>query len=334
MKTLFGTSKKVTLLRTLASAGGVLFLAGCASKYEYKSYDPVVDQRLAQLEKALNEQNKPDESQKQLKEQDERLAQIELQLATMNVVLAKMLEQAPVAQKNAFIPQESLTTPPPPDATVPVPEPPAQTEAMPIVNLTPASDEFKFDGWSASEKSDGEKALKKFDGTTKTGDFDANRQDIIGSPLERRRFLGPSGQIINLDDWKGNKNVLLIFHRGFAGQVCVVCSVYTVSLVKGAQQFADADTQVFLVYPGDSRSIPAFLEAVKNVDNGIEIPYPLLLDVDLSAVKNLKIEGALAKPTAILLDKQGIVRYAYTGNRIDDRPSVPSLLAHIDELNH
>lgn len=320
---------KLSLFSTL------ILLSGCASKYEYKPYDPALDQRLVALEKALQEQNKPAVEQQQIKEQDERLARIELQLATMNVVLARMLEQAPVSQQNDFIPAESKTTPAVSEQSSAEPEPTMVPEVLEAAKttLTPPSDEFKFDGWSSGEKSFGAKALKKFDGTTKTGSFDTNREDLVGKPLERRRFLGPTGEIVNLDDWNEDKNVLLIFQRGFSGQVCVACSVYTVSLVKGAEQFADQDTQVFIVYPGDSRSIPAFLEAVKNVDNSIEIPYPILLDVDLGAVKSLKIEGALAKPTAILIDKKGVVRYAYTGSKIDDRPSVPSLITHLEELN-
>ena len=308
----------------------VLGFAACAPKYEYKPYDPVLESRLAALEKALAEQNSPVVQQQKTEEQ-QRLERIEAQLATINLALTRMLENASVSEKNAFLPKEALTTPSvkpveTPAASAPAPE----SEA---VNLIQPSEEFQFNGWSGGEKSYGKKALEKFEGRGKEKLFAANREDLIGKPLERRRFLGPTGEIVNLDDWRGNKNVVLIFHRGFAGQVCIGCSVYTVSLVKAAKQFEDANTQVFIVYPGDSRSVPAFLEAVKNVDQGIEIPYPILLDVDLGAVKSLMIEGALAKPTAIIVGKDGEVRYAYTGDAIDDRPSVPALLTKLQEIN-
>ena len=53
---------------------------------------------------------------------------------------------------------------------------------------------------------------------------------------------------------------------------------------------------------------------------------PLALDVSLLLVRALGIEDNLARPTSLLIDKQGLVRYAYVGETIADRPSVNDLL--------
>lgn len=53
---------------------------------------------------------------------------------------------------------------------------------------------------------------------------------------------------------------------------------------------------------------------------------PVALDVSLIAVRQLGIEDNLAKPTSLIIDKAGVVRYAYVGKTIADRPSVKDLL--------
>jgi hypothetical protein len=42
----------------------------------------------------------------------------------------------------------------------------------------------------------------------------------------------------------------------------------------------------------------------------------------------------LALPTSILVDRQGIVRFAYAGKRYDDRPPIRVLLEQAKAINH
>jgi hypothetical protein len=51
------------------------------------------------------------------------------------------------------------------------------------------------------------------------------------------------------------------------------------------------------------------------------------------AIRMFDIAGSLAKPTSIVLDEQGLVRYVYIGQQPADRPSVKDLLAVIDGLD-
>ncbi len=159
------------------------------------------------------------------------------------------------------------------------------------------------------------------------------REDLLGKPLPQTRFLGPDGSVVNLTDFNGDKNVLLVFLRGFAGQVCIGCTIQTAILARNQEQFEAIDTQVVLVYPGDASSVAAFLDAVKDYESNFELPYPVLLDVSLGAVRLLDIEGSLAQPTSIIVDKAGVVRYAYAGKSYSDRPSVTELLDAASDLN-
>jgi peroxiredoxin len=72
---------------------------------------------------------------------------------------------------------------------------------------------------------------------------------------------------------------------------------------------------------------------VKNLAaDGETIPFPVLLDVNLNAVNVFDIKGSLARPTSLVVDKSGVVRYAYAGKGFDDRPSVQTLLGELDAL--
>ena len=63
------------------------------------------------------------------------------------------------------------------------------------------------------------------------------------------------------------------------------------------------------------------------------MPFPIVLDVELSAVKELGIRDNLSKPATFILDKYGQVRFAYVGTGIADRPSVKAILNQLDALN-
>ena len=104
-------------------------------------------------------------------------------------------------------------------------------------------------------------------------------------------------------------------------------------LAKHKKDFDALNTEVRIVYPGQISTIPKFLNAVKEIDNEFDLTIPLLLDVELNVVNELGIKGQLAKPTSILIDKQGIVRYSYIGQNKADRPSIKTIIKKIKALN-
>ena len=85
-----------------------------------------------------------------------------------------------------------------------------------------------------------------------------------------------------------------------------------------------------MVYPGPVEAVAPFIEAVRSLANEPP-PMPVALDVSLIAVRKLGIEDNLAKPTSLIIDKHGVVRYAYVGRTIADRPSVKDLLNELSK---
>ena len=158
-------------------------------------------------------------------------------------------------------------------------------------------------------------------------------EELVGRPLPMTRFIGSQGSVVDLNDWKGKKNVVLVILRGFSGAVCLSCTGQTLAINENLEHFAEREAEVFFVYPGPRDGVPKFIEAVSDLRGSRDsLPVELLLDIDLRVVREFKIEGKLAKPTTIILDKKGIVRFAHVGRTNTDRPTVPAMLDALAQI--
>lgn len=159
---------------------------------------------------------------------------------------------------------------------------------------------------------------------------DRQKRDLLGKPLIQTRFLSSTGSVLDVAQQRGKKPVLLVVLRGFSGQVCLYCATQTTAISKNIKKFNDLGVEVVVVYPGPVEAVAPFIEAVRSLAHE-PLPMPVALDVSLIAVRKLGIEDNLAKPTSLIIDKHGIVRYAYVGRTIADRPSVNDLLNELSK---
>ena len=127
--------------------------------------------------------------------------------------------------------------------------------------------------------------------------------------------------------------VLVVVLRGFSGQVCVYCVAQTEALAQCYESFQALNLECLVIYPGPEGDEKAFLQAYSETFDKGAPPYRVFYDPDLGLVKKLGIEGGdLAYPTTILIDEEGIVRYAYTGQHRADRPAAKKLIEFIKNL--
>jgi peroxiredoxin len=171
-------------------------------------------------------------------------------------------------------------------------------------------------------------------GATGKGASEKDVHELVGHELSRTRFLSSTQATVDVATRKGKKNVVLVVLRGFDGSVCIACSGQTLAISKNLDEFDKRDAEVFLLYPGKAESIPVFLDAVRDLEGGNAqaLPVEILLDVDLAVVKEFKIEGKLAKPSTLIMDKKGIVRFAHVGQSKTDRPTVGQMLDALDRI--
>ncbi len=155
--------------------------------------------------------------------------------------------------------------------------------------------------------------------------------------LDGLAFFDIEGQRVALTNYLGKKNVVLVFTEGFAGgMLCPFCKTQTSRLVANYDKFASMDAEVLVVYPGSRDHLDEFVAAAKKTEKAEvdSVPFPLVLDEDLRAVKYFNIASNLAHPSTFIIDKQGNVRLAYVGADMSaDRPSVNAMLRVVQSAN-
>ena len=158
----------------------------------------------------------------------------------------------------------------------------------------------------------------------------SNREDdgTVGDLV----FVDTEGETVRLDQYKDKQNLLLVFTRGFAGELCPFCTTQTSRLIANYDQFIERDTEVLLVYPGSKEQLPQFQAASIRQSGKDSFPFPVLMDEQLAAVNRLGIAAQLAFPSTFIIDKQGQVRLSYVGADPTDRPSIKALISKLDGL--
>ncbi len=176
--------------------------------------------------------------------------------------------------------------------------------------------------------------------TANTGPFHekpANRT-VSGEEMPLK-FTDTEGKEVDLTSFRNKSNVVLVVVKGLpkypGGKFCPGCLAQVSSLTANHEEFKTRNAEILMVFPGPKGALPQFLADAKvNGDGGNpKVPFAMLLDTDLNAVKTLGISGDLAKPSTYILDKKGNVVFAYVGADTYDRPSVQSLLAQLGKLN-
>ena len=146
-------------------------------------------------------------------------------------------------------------------------------------------------------------------------------------------FFDTEGKRVSLESYLGKKNVVLVFTEGFGGMLCPFCKTQTSRLVANYAEFQRRDTEILVVYPGTRDHLDEFIEAAKTSSRGQvdSVPFPLLLDEDLSAVSYFNIASNLAHPSTFIIDKLGDIRLSYVGaDMTADRPSVAAIIQILD----
>ncbi|MEL6108096.1 MAG: redoxin domain-containing protein [Planctomycetota bacterium] len=148
-------------------------------------------------------------------------------------------------------------------------------------------------------------------------------------------FVEHDGGEVMISDFEGKQNVLLVVTRGYSGMFCPYCSAQTARLIRNQEAFAERNTKVIVVYPGEKAKAVEFVDEVSDLAGASanKTPLSFVLDEDLATVKRLMIEGDLAMPATYILDAEGQVRFAYVGRTNSDRPSLKAIFDKLDEVN-
>ena len=167
---------------------------------------------------------------------------------------------------------------------------------------------------------------------------DVTANAALDDDLTTLTFTNKEGQQVALKDYLGQKHVILVITRGYAGSICPYCATQTSRLIANYSKLQAQGAEVLVVYPlekpADTPRLDEFVaRAVKSLPAAEhKVPFPLLLDVELKAVDQLGIRRDLSKPATYIFDKEGQLRFAYVGTSLADRPSIKALLDQLGQL--
>ena len=173
---------------------------------------------------------------------------------------------------------------------------------------------------------------ERYDAIVFLDDIESNQDN--GEQIHLLKFIDTHGNSVSTSKYKGQKNLLIVFTRGFSGRICPYCTTQTSRLIKNYEKFTALDTEILLIFPGSTDQLPDFKKAGLEVSGtgNEKFGFPILLDPDLYAVNKLKIADQLSKPSTLVLNKQGDVVMFYAGNNPGDRPSINALLALLETM--
>ncbi len=163
-------------------------------------------------------------------------------------------------------------------------------------------------------------------------------QPITIEDFSQLRFADANGEEVKLSDVMSRKYLVLVITRGWYNGVCFYCASQTSRWARRFDELDPYDAQLVVIFPTESEEDASKLDELnKRIKQGEipneEIPYPILLDINLAGVDQLGIRAELAKPSTYIIDRDGRVRFAYVGESIADRPTVDSILKQLDQLD-
>lgn len=153
-----------------------------------------------------------------------------------------------------------------------------------------------------------------------------------GKPLPFQTMKGVDGKDLDLTQFVGKKKVMIVVLRGFLGEVCCYCVAQTKALAQSRARLEELGVEVLVIYPGARENEQSFEKAYKMTFNEGGPPYRVFYDPDLSLVTKLGIDGDLASPSTLILDKDGKIVFFYKGEHRADRPAAKKLLEKIEEM--
>ena len=164
-------------------------------------------------------------------------------------------------------------------------------------------------------------------------------QPIAIENLSDLRFSDREGNEVKLADTMTRDYMVLVVTRGWYGGVCFYCASQTSRWARRYDELEPYDAQLVVIFPTetdkDALTVDELSRRIKGgkIPND-EIPFPILLDIDLIGVDQLGIRAELAKPSTYIIDRNGRVRFAYVGESIADRPSIDSVLSQLEKLSN
>lgn len=140
-------------------------------------------------------------------------------------------------------------------------------------------------------------------------------------------LLDFNGKSVRLSDFKGKKNLVLVFLRGF---MCPFCRAHLARLRDDYAAFTARDAEILVIGPDGPNAYRRYWS--ENNLPYIGLPDPKHKVADLYGQEwNLFKLGRV--PALLIVDKSGLIRYQHYGNSMKDIPENALVLNELDKIN-
>ena len=147
----------------------------------------------------------------------------------------------------------------------------------------------------------------------------------VGQAAPDFRLRGPGGQFVSLSEYRGNKNVVVVF---FPLAFSPVCSHQLPDIEKESRRFEALDAVVLGVSVDSHYANQAFARV-------LGLSFPLLSDFDRATSRAWGVlipEKGYSGRAVFVVDKQGRIAYGDVAPTPDEIPGRAPLLAALERL--
>jgi len=150
---------------------------------------------------------------------------------------------------------------------------------------------------------------------------------MVGTPIQEFELPNSRGNTVNVKDLKGKKNILIVLFRSINWPYC---RWHAAHLRGDYEKFEELDTFLYTILVDTESN-------AKELEKKYARKYPVFYDEQEKVAKMLNQEKKLLKlgrmPGLLLVDKNGIIQYAYYGDNMHDIPENEEIIEVIKKIN-
>jgi peroxiredoxin len=154
----------------------------------------------------------------------------------------------------------------------------------------------------------------------------------VGQPAPDFTLEDSNGKNVSLADYRGKKNVVLVFYRGHWWPYCVAQLGELQSLLNKQDSGKSQILAVSIDSHEESKQLRQKLQAANNGSQ----TFPLLQDTDHKVIDRYGLLNPDGKgwphPTTYVVDTKGVVRWKFTETNYTIRPSNKHILQEVRKL--
>lgn len=152
--------------------------------------------------------------------------------------------------------------------------------------------------------------------------------NLVEKKIKEFSLSNSRGETRNIREFEGEKNVVIVLFRSKSWPYA---KAHSEKLGNDYEKFRELNAELYAILPDD-------LENAKIFESNFAKEYAIFYDDKKKVNKMLKQEVKPLKlgrmPALLIIDKQGIIRYAYYSDSMADIPENEDLFEVLESLNN